>query len=1011
MEKYFNKAEVYQLNVQEKHGAGFPLDEGGNKRVCLLNGEWDFKYFVSADMLDLEPEAMDKISVPSEWQIKGYDKPIYTNINYPKPIEAKHTKKPHIDEATNTCGLYRRKFTLDGIEGCVHINFAANSCAQLYINGKFVGYSEDTFDYQEYDITPFVHVGENEVKIVVFRYCIGSYLEDQDMWRLSGLFRDVTLIFEPRVRIADVFAQSELTDDYKKAQLLVGADVANVADEGIKDVLLSVELLDADGKVKVRSELNVVDLSMGERKHVSVKEKVDSPELWSSERPYLYRLRLTLYAVKGGNKRFLDMRELNFGFREVKIVPMVDGQEPYIMLNGQKLKIRGVNRHEFHPDFGHAVPAEYTERDIILLKRNNVNSIRTSHYPNSLAFYDLCDKYGIMVMSENNLETHGIATHVPKSSKFWTERICWRMQNMVRTYRNHPCILFWSLGNESGYGKAFVQAKKAALELDTTRPIHYEPDFHIKTSDVLSEMYTKEEQMEEIANNKFHNHSMALWAPIGHLLSPHDYKDKPFIQCEYAHCMGNSLGNFEDYWKHFRAHDRLCGGYIWDFADQGIKRVHPDGTVEYTYGGDWGDTPNDGTFAFNGIVRADRTPNPAFYEVKKVQQQVNCSLDGSKLKLINEYMFTALDAFGLTLELVHNGAPQKTYSLQMPAIKPLSSGEIELPYDLINEAKKLDGEVFVNCYATVLHADEVFEVGDVIAEEQLVLKDYAPRTFAVADGKTVFQEDGKILLEHGNIKATVDRNSGFITSLVIDGKEKLSAPIRPNFWRAPIDNDKTPQVPPIARRILGKVYFKTCAERLVKSKMTCSDKSVEIDWSCMPKLASLKTVYEIGEDGLHIKMRVKNNMFSLPRYGFRMGLKTSDAVKFYGRGPHENYCDRKAAAKLGIYEGVIADFEHNYLVPQENGNHCDARYVTVGGEEGVTFAAVERPIEFSVHDYTQEELENATHAHELAHGGTVEVCIDGAQRGVGGDVPALACTKKRYKILPNRFHELSFTIK
>lgn len=1010
MEMYFNDPNVYQINVQKKHGAGFPLDADGKARISLLNGEWNFKYFIATTLLDLNPEKWDTISVPSEWQIKGYGTPIYTNIRYPKPIDSKHPGKPHIDEQANPCGLYMRRFTLDKIDGSVHLNFGANSSAQLYVNGNFVGYSEDTFDYQEYDVTPYVKVGENEVKIVVYRYCIGSYLEDQDMWRLSGLFRDVTLIFEPAIRVSDVYARCELSDGYKKAKLLADVDVTNALDDTTEDVLVSLDLLDADGAAVSHAEFALLGLDKGETKTVSFEENVASPRLWSSEDPYLYKLRLTLTALDKA-KTFKDMRELAFGFREVKIVPMIDGKEPYIMLNGQKLKIRGVNRHEFHPEFGHAVPAEYTERDILMLKRNNVNSIRTSHYPNSRAFYELCDKYGIMVMSENNLETHGIATKAPKNSKFWTERICWRMQNMVRTYRNHPCILFWSLGNESGYGKAFVEAKKAALELDATRPIHYEPDFYIKTSDMVSEMYTKEEQMEEIALNKCHIHSVALWAPVGHLLTPRMYKDKPFIQCEYAHCMGNSLGNFVDYWAHFRAHDRLCGGYIWDFADQGIKRIRADGTVEYTYGGDWGDEPNDGTFAFNGIVRADRTPNPAFYEVKKVQQQVNFALDGNTLRIKNEYMFTSLDAFGLKLELVQNGVSIKTYTLQMPAIAPLSEGSIQLPYDLENEAKKAEGEVFVNCYATVLHADGIFEEGDIVAEEQLVLKDYSPKKFQVAAGKTVFREDGKVILEYGNIRAEVNRNSGFITSLIIDGEEKLAAPIRPNFWRAQIDNDATPQVPEIARRILGKTFFKGCADRLVKSKMTCTDKSVDISWSCMPKLCSLKTVYEIGEDGLHIKMRVKNSFYSLPRYGFRMELKTSDAVKFFARGPHENYCDRKAAAKLGVYEGSIADFEHNYLVPQENGNHCDARFVTVGGERGVTFSAVEKPIEFSVHDYTQEALDEATHAHELVHGGTIEVCIDGAQRGVGGDVPALACTKKKYKILPNRFHELSFTIK
>ncbi len=1012
MEKYFNNPDVYEVNVQPKHGAGFPLDEAGGKRTELLNGEWNFKYYLSSALLDLDPESWDKIDVPSNWQLKGYGKPIYTNIKYPSPIDSKHPNKPHIDEQTNPCGVYMRKFTLGKISGTVHINFAANSGAELYINGQFVGYSESTFDYQEYDITPYAHEGENEVKIVVYRFTIGSYLEDQDMWRLSGLYRDVTLIFEPDVRIEDAYARAQFGGDFSCAKLLVDVDVANVSDDATEDVVLEAELVDEDGVDVIHASFAVIGIEKGESKHIYIEEKLSSPRLWSSEDPYLYKVRLTLSSDKDGKRTFKDRREFNFGFREVRIVPMIDGKQPHILLNGKKLKIRGVNRHEFHPDFGHAVPEEYTEADLVLLKRNNINSVRTCHYPNSRFFYDLCDKYGIMVMSENNVETHGIAAHAPKNNKRWTQRVCHRMQNMVRAYRNHPCVLFWSLGNESGYGKAFVEAKKAALELDDTRPIHYEPDFHIKTSDIMSEMYTKEDQMEEIALNKCHIHSMATWAPLGHLLTPRMYRDKPFIQCEYAHCMGNSLGNFEDYWKHFRRHDRLAGGYIWDFADQGIKRVRPDGAIEYTYGGDWGDTPNDGTFAFNGILRADRTPNPAFYEVRKVYQSVWFELkDNGKIGIRNEFMFTNIDKYGLKFELVSDGVPVKSVLVNMPSIEPLGEGELDLPYDISSEAEKLDGEVYVNCYAVVQSKEGVFEEGDVIAEGQIVLKDYVPKTFAPADGKTVFQEDGRILLEHGNIKAIVNRNSGFITSLVIDGEEKLAAPIRPNFWRAQIDNDATPQVPSFVQSILGKKFFKACSERLVKSNMVCTEKSVEIDWSCMPQLSSLKTVYELGEDGLHLKMRVKNAFYSLPRYGFRMELKASDDVEFFGRGPHENYCDRKAAAKLGVYGGKVSDFEHDYLVPQENGNHCDTRYVKVGGEKGVTFAALEKPIEFSVHDYTQEELEAATHAYELAHGNTIEVCVDGAQRGVGGDIPALACTKKRYKILPGKAHELSFIIR
>lgn len=1006
MKNFYNNPDVYCVGTQKQHSAGFPIDQNGEANIRLLNGEWDFKYFASADMADLNPSEWDTISVPSNWQLKGYGKPIYSNITYPHPITMGRT--PHIIESENNCGLYRKTFNIGKIEGSVHINFSANSGAELYINGNFVGYSEDTFDYHEYDITQYLKVGENEVKILVYRYTTGSYLEDQDMWRISGLYRDVTLIFLPSVRIEDVYARAEFNDDFSKAKLLIDSSVFCQDGVEIEDATLIAKLVDAQGQVVAQADFAVLGLDEGEHMPIKLVENIDNPTLWSSENPYLYKLELSFVSDNTIAPIVYDTRIINFGFRKVEIVPSVDGKEPYIKLNGQKLKIRGVNRHEFHPDFGHAVPKEYTEKDILLLKRNNVNAIRTSHYPNSRHFYDLCDKYGIMVMSENNLETHGLASKVPGSSKRWTEQVCWRVRNMVGTYRNHPCILFWSLGNESGNGKAFPAMKKALLELDATRPVHYESDAHLKTTDIMSEMYTKEEFMERIANNKAHLHTFtSLWAPLGHLLTPKMYKDKPFILCEYAHCMGNSLGNFEDYWKHFRAHDRLCGGFIWDFADQSIKRVGGDGTIEYTYGGDWGDTPNDGTFAFNGIVRADRSPNPAFYEVAKVYQHVLFERKDNEIEITNEYAFTSLDRFALRLDLLIEGEVKESMIVDMPSIKPFENGRVAIPFDMPKEKV----EVQINCYAVVKDSFDVFNDGDIIAYEQLDLTGYIPKEFKPALGKTVFDEDGKIVLESGNMRAIVSKNGGCVSSITVDGVEKLSAPIMLNFWRAPIDNDLSPQLPGFVNRMLGKMHTKHSKDHLVKSNMIVTDKTLIIDWSCTPEFWSIRTTYEVGEDGLKLSMRIKSSTYGVPRYGFKMGLATSDEMSFYARGPHENYCDRKSSAKLGVYSGKLADFEHNYLVPQENGNHTGARWLRVGGKSGLSFVAIDKPFEFSVHDYTQEALESATHAHELKHGGIIEVCIDGAQRGVGGDVPAMACVKKRYRLLPNRTHEFSFIIK
>ncbi|MEG2450176.1 MAG: glycoside hydrolase family 2 TIM barrel-domain containing protein [Clostridia bacterium] len=927
---YYNNPDVYSVNTLKKNGAGFPLDESGKKQIICLNGVWNFKHFLSVSLMNENPTEWDKIDVPSNWQLKGYGKPIYTNIRYPYAISTNPFQPPHINEKENACGIYMRKFTLDTVNSLVEVEFSADSGAEVYINSQFVGYSESSFDYQRYDITKFVKVGENEIKIIVFRYTTGSYLEDQDMWRLSGIFRDVNIIFQPKCGITDVYARAEFNEDMTSAKLLIDFAVAS-KDGEIDDATLFVEAIDMDGKKVADGKISIVSIDAGDELQLKFNEKFEYPTLWSAENPYLYNLRFTLTSkVNGGSvDMFLDAREIKFGFRKIEVIPMVGDAAPHILLNGKKLKIRGVNRHEFHPDFGHAVPSDITEKDIILLKKNNVYSIRTSQYPNSREFYELCDKYGIMVMCENNLETHGLGTRVPRSSKRWTEQVCWRMENMVREHRNHACILFWSLGNESGNGKAFPAMKARALTLDKTRPIHYECDGWLKVSDIMSEMYTPQEKMEEIAKVRMHKHSQALWCVSGHLLSPYMYKNKPFIQCEYAHCMGNSLGNFADYWEDFKKYDRLCGGYIWDFADQSIKRITADGVVEWTYGGDWGDEPNDGNFAFNGIVRGDRTPNPAFYEVKKVYQQIQFAVVDDNVEIKNEYLFQNINKFGLKFQLLLNGEVIAEKEMAMPSILAGETALIEIPFEV-----PALGEVLLNCFAVSLKQEGVYNIGDIVAEEQIDFRGYVERKFKTAEGKTVFREDGKIIAEFGNLVATVSKNSGYITSIKRDGVELLSDALRPNFWRAPIDNDISANIPPIGNWVFGKFFFKRAQEELVKTNMTFTDKTIEIDWYA-PHFSMIKTIYEAGEEGLKITMRCKNRFYSLMRYGFRLQSKLADDITFYGRGEHENYCDRKTSAKLGIYHGKTDDFQHGYLYPQENGNHCDTRYLAVGGQRRI----------------------------------------------------------------------------
>ena len=1001
-----NDVNVFSVNTLDKHGAGFPLDNQGNERILSLNGVWRFRFFNSVLILDRSPSQWDNIEVPSNWQLKGYGRPIYTNIKYPYPIETKKGKAPHIDDKENACAVYERDFDIDNLNSLVKINFAANSGAELYVNDKFVGYSESSFDYQEYDITDFVKVGQNTVKIVVFRFTTGSYLEDQDMWRISGLFRDVTLIFEPYCHIADIYAKAEFNDDFSEAKFKCNVDIACIKDDyGDGDVI--VELIDKEDNIVVADSFRVLEFDEGDTFSMKFGGKVVNPHLWHSENPYLYRLRVTLKENRHSGVVEVDRREINFGFRKIEIAPQTEDRDTTILLNGKVLKIRGVNRHEFHPEYGHAVPKEVTEKDIILLRQNNINSVRTSHYPNSRHFYDLCDKYGIMVMCENNLETHGIASRVPKSDPIWVKQTCWRMENMVRSYRNHPSILFWSLGNESGdKGKAFVEMRKTALSLDDTRPIHYEPDGHLEVSDIMSEMYTPESQMERIGQNKPHNHSRAPWAPLGHKLSSKEYRNKPYILCEYSHAMGNSLGNFNDYWTHFKKYDRLCGGYIWDFADQTIKRVRQDGTVEWTYGGDWDDHPNDGNFAFNGIVRGDRTPNPALYEVKKVYQQIDFALVDGKVEITNNYHFTDLkDMFSLSMKLLVGGEEKGKVLMDMPSVAPSEKVLVDIPFEWTEK------DTYLKVEAIQLADDRGVVKGSVVCEEQLELAPYVPAEFVVGEGKSIVDNGDHIVLEGGQIVATIDKASGYIVSVKKNGLELITGHIKPNFWRAPIDNDFIPHVGNAIKTLLGVHFYKRTTKDMVTSSFKVKDKSVEVRWQSA-RMPVMKATYEAGEEGIKLSLKCKGMVYDLPRFGFKGKLNVSDDVAFYGKGPHENYCDRKTGAFLNTYTGKVEDFEHGYLYPQENGNHCDVRWAEVGGENGLRFEALDKPFEFSCHRYSIDALEKAKHLHELTNEDNgVYVYIDGGQRGVGGDLPAIALTKKRYKILQGKTHQFEFIIK
>lgn len=1015
MPKFWNDVKVFDVNTVKRYGSGFPLDSEFNPKIKSLSGKWSFKFCKNVNevperyqAVDADISDFDTIEVPSNWQFQGYDIPIYSNIAYPYALASKNLLRvPHVYGVKNPVGAYVTFFTLDKITDNVFINFGGiNSAAEVYVNGIFVGYSEDTFSPQEYDITKYVHEGENKLAVTVYRYCTGSYLEDQDMWRLAGIFRDVTLIFKPKVEISDYFLRSKLVDDYKNA--IFKGSIEVLTNGGmLKDGIVKFYLKDKEGSVVYSEDTDIETVTEDQKIFVELNKKLENVRLWSHEDPYLYTAVVELF----DGDRLIDTRSNKFGFRSIEIQKMDGDKGPFILLNGKQIKFCGVNRHEFHPDCGHAVTREMIIKDLEICLKNNITAIRTSHYPNCKAFYELCDEYGILVMSETNLETHGLAFMIPRNNPKWGANCVYRVKNMVHTFKNHACIISWSLGNESGFGSVFKKMREAVLGIDDTRFIHYEPDTSGKVSDVLSEMYSKLEKMPLIGENKPIIHCRAIWNPFGVRYSPEKYKNLPFVQCEYSHAMGNSLGNFKDYWDEFKKYDRLSGGFIWDFADQAIKYTNKDGITEWRYGGDFGDRPNAGTFAFNGIVRADRKPNPALYEVKKQYQQVDFTLDGDILKLKNRYLFTDLSEFSLLFIDLIDGEVKETKSIMLPSIPAGTEGQIKLD---IKAEEGLEHSIIVSL--KVVKEGGRLAVGHTVAYEQFFIN-VSPLKLKPLKG-TVDIKEGKKHIEISASDTTyiVDKKSGGIVSIVKDGDQQLKSPVMPTFWRALIDNDKLPQIPIEFVRMLKGTYRMINAAKTLKPKSVNVIKSenttkIKIIWK-MRYLRSLVTEYMFGDKGMDVEMKV-NSYVDLDRYGFTFALTEGISdIHFYGKGPFENYCDRSSAAVIKQYNGKIEDFIHDYLVPQENGNHTETRYLNIGdASRGVLIYSEDKPFEFSVHPYTKEMLNDATHAHKLERLNYPTVNIDGKQKGVGGDIPALACLKPQYKIKKNVTHKLSFRLK
>ncbi len=972
-----------------------------------LNGNWKFNCVRKpADRpIDFyKPKysvnSWKEIPIPSNWQMHGYGIPIYLNIPYPFP-----PNPPYIPHEYNPVGSYRRQFTIPDAwkDRQIFLHFdGIKSAFYVWVNGRKVGYSQDSMTPAEFNITQYLKAGENILAVEVYRWSDGSYLEDQDMWRLSGIYRNVYLFATPQIHIRDFFVRTDLDENYTNATLMVRPKIANFSSQNLKGWTIEAQLYDHEQKA-ILSKPMTRDVSsiIGEQypqrgnvKFALLEAKVNNPYKWSAETPYLYTFVLTL---NDNNGQVIETESCRIGFREVEIK---DGQ---LFVNGKSVKLFGVNRHEHDPDHGRAIPVSRMIQDIKLLKQHNINAVRTSHYPDDPTWYDLCDKYGIYLIDEANLESHGLKGYLSNVAT-WHNAFVERAVRMVERDKNHPSVIFWSLGNETGCGPNHAAMSAWIKDYDPTRPIHYEGAFGRPKDpyyvDVISRMYARIPEIIRLATD------------------PVDVR--PMVLCEYAHAMGNSVGNLKEYWDAIRSHKRLIGGFIWDWADQGLRKKSPDGKEFWAYGGDFGDKPNDGNFCCNGLVQPDRKPNPSLYEVKKVYQRIHAlpvDIQAGKFGVKNEYDFLNLDFTEITWELTADGNIIQKGTLSKLSLAAGTEGELQIPFK--KPQLQAGNEYHIKIIFSLTSDTSWAKRGHIIAWEQFQIPFDVPPA-PMVDLNTMqsltLEENGqKITVTGRGFELSFGKSTGALESFVFNKKQLISSALVPNFWRAPIDNDNGNGMP----RRQG-AWRKAAPDRTVKAVKAeqlkpqvvriTTEATIPVGTNSMYK--TIYTVYGNGDIVVEATLTPGSGRLpDLPRFGMQMAMPGRfNTLTWLGRGPHETYWDRKTGGAIGLYSGPVNEHIHTYVRPQENGNKSDVRWMSFTDQDGIGLIAVGIPtIDVSTWPYTMADLEKAKHIHELPQRDTITVNLDYKQMGVGGDDSWGAQTHPEYT-LPAKTYSYSFRL-
>jgi beta-galactosidase len=925
-----------------------------------LNGSWKFKYLRSVKEVEdsfysesADVSAWDNLVVPSCWQVKGYDQLHYTNVNYPFPCDP-----PYVPNE-NPAGLYVRDFnisdTWDGKEKYVVFE-GVNSCFYLWVNGAFAGYSQGSRNPAEFNINPYIRSGKNRMAVMVLKWGDGSYLEDQDLWRFSGIFRDVYILVRDQSHIRDVFNRQEVSEDFRKA--ILSCEIETTGRLEVK-----AELKDAQGKL-VGTGIAKVDTKN------TVEFEIDAPVLWNAEYPYLYHL----YLYSGD-----EVLHFQVGFRRIEI------KEGVFQLNGRAIKLKGVNRHDSHPELGQTIPINHMIKDLDLMKRHNVNTIRTSHYPNDPRFLDLCDEYGFYVIDEADLECHGVNPagdfHMLTKNPSWKASFLDRAVRMVERDKNHPSVIIWSMGNESGYGENHKAMAEWTKERDSSRPVHYEgaaPYYKGSTDvdclDMESRMYASVEAIENYALD--------------------ENNTKPMFLCEYSHAMGNGPGDLKDYWDVIYKYPKLMGGCVWEWCDHGIKTETEDGTPFFAYGGDFGDEPNDGNFCLDGLVAPDRTPHTGLPELKKVIAPVRIEAEDLKnglIKVTNLYDFNDLSHLSLFWKIEKDGQAVEQGHIGNLNTAPHAAQLLTIPYTLPGSST---GRYLLTLSFTQQNETRWAGSGYEITFEQFELP------VAKVEDEPAVQErhpirverDGHaVSIEGFDFRHVFDLYDGMFTTISKHGVDMIVAPPKFTVWRAPTDNDRN-----IKDQWMQEGYNRAGMHvyRSEIAKQTDTIVEISVHFSLggyikKPILHSeaLWRVDSTGKISLHVKVKVREGLVFLPRFGLQFTMpEGTEEVEYFGLGPHESYIDKCRSVKRGKYLRKVDELFENYIMPQENGSRYGTEWVIVSNEQGMglKFTAQDN-FSFNASHYTPEDLTAATHDVELRKRKDTIVHIDYKMSGVGSN--------------------------